>query len=181
MAEREHTTSRKHWIVTIAALLLLSTAPAHANDCEAKAALVVSKLGATIERRSSTVIFLKHAAVPGGFTLDCSSPSVADDADFNISWDGASPSDTAWSITSAIGAIVADAPLKEVEAGARACYKAAQDGDDMADWAKKDPDRSADLTIGSVRYAAVWPDAARNFDGSFSIDIFHRDAAPSTD
>ena len=41
------------FIVMALSFTLLASTQVHANDCEAKAALVVSTLGATIEERSS--------------------------------------------------------------------------------------------------------------------------------
>jgi hypothetical protein len=114
------------FIVMAVSLALLAT-QAHANDCEAKAALVVSTLGATIEGRSSLSISLHHGAVPDGFTIGCDSiSSPADGPDLGMGWDTKDPSGSFWSLAASAGAIITDASPKAIEAGARACYDAAR-------------------------------------------------------
>jgi hypothetical protein len=87
--------------LTIAAVLIalaaLPAPAARANDCEAKASEIVSKLGATIERRSTSHIFLKHGAVPGDLSIGCDSVSPADGPDVFLAWDVTDhPTDVFW-------------------------------------------------------------------------------------
>jgi hypothetical protein len=152
------------FILTAVFLALLAT-QAQANDCEAKAAQVVSKLGATIERRSSMTISLRHDAVPEGLSISCdSTSSPADGPDINLSWDTKAPSASFWSLAASAGAIITDAPTRAIEAGARACYDAA----------RKTKDGIAEVSRHEIRYeCALLPEG----EGSFVISIFHRDAA----
>jgi len=145
--------------------VLLASTPAHAHDCEAKAAQVVSKLGATIEERSSTTISLHHGAVPDGFTIGCDpASSPADGPDINLSWDTKAPSASFWSLAASAGAIITDAPTRAIEAGARACYDAV----------RKTKDGIAEVSRHEIRYeCALLPEG----EGSFAISIFRRDAA----
>jgi hypothetical protein len=145
-------------------LALLASMPAHANDCEAKAAQVVSTLGATIEGRSSMAISLQHAAVPDGLTIGCDSmSSPADGPDLVIGWDTKAPSASFWSLAASAGAIITDTSSKAIEAGARACYDAV----------RKTKDGIAELSRHEIRYeCTLLPEG----EGSFVISIFRRDA-----
>jgi hypothetical protein len=151
------------FILTAVFLALLAT-QAHANDCEAKAAQVVSTLGATIEGRSSLTISLQHGAVPDGFRIGCDSiSSPADGPDLNLSWDTKYPSGSFWSLAASAGAIIADASTKAIEAGARACYDAAL----------KTSEGIAELSRHEIRFeCALLPEG----EGSFVISIFRRNA-----
>jgi hypothetical protein len=153
------------FIVMALSFTLLASTQVHANDCEAKAALVVSTLGATIEERSSMTISLHHGAVPGGFTIGCDSKSSpADGPDLNLSWGTKDPSGIFWSLAASAGAIVTDAPSTAIAAGARACFDAA----------RKTKDGIAEVNRHEIRYeCALLPES----EGSFAISIFHRDAA----
>jgi hypothetical protein len=152
------------FIVMAVSLALLAT-QAHANDCEAKAALVVSTLGATIEGRSSLSISLHHGAVPDGFTIGCDSiSSPADGPDLGMGWDTKDPSGSFWSLAASAGAIITDASPKAIEAGARACYDAA----------RKTSNGIAELSRHEIRFECT---LLREGEGSFVISIFRRDAA----
>jgi hypothetical protein len=193
-------------LVILAAVISMGAAlvtPAHANDCEAKAAEIVSKLGATVKSRSTSKIFLQHAAVPGELSIGCDSYNPADGPDVFLSWDTTDhPTDVFWSITGSMGAILIGASSRVIEDGARACYKRAKDGAEMADWARdkatvglakpgpkkigsgEEPNshtaqsinvhthRSATVTRGDVRYECFLVSTDRY--GAFNIDIFRR-------
>jgi hypothetical protein len=162
-------------LLATAAVLLAFSSPASANDCEAMAAEIVSKLGAKIERRSTSTIFLQHGAVPGDLMIGCDSSGPADGPDVFLSWDTTDhPTDVFWSITGSMGAILTGASSQVIEDGARACYKRAKDGQDIADWARDSTHRSATVTRGDVRYECLLTLVGR---GSFNVDILRRDAA----
>jgi hypothetical protein len=137
---------------------------AQANDCEAKAVQIVSKLGATIERQSSMMVYLHHDGVPDGLSVGCDpASSPADGPDINLSSNTKYPSEEFWSLAGSAGAIVAEAPSKAIEDGARACYDAA----------RKASESIAGLTRRGVRYECT----LLTEEGSFLISIFRRDAA----
>jgi hypothetical protein len=154
------------FILMAVSLALLSVgSQARASDCEAKAAQIVKDLGATIERRSSMMIFLRHGAVPDELSVGCdSASSPADGPDINLSSDAKYPSDSFWSLAGSAGAIVTDVPSKAIEDGARACYNAA----------RKTNDGIAELGRHGVRYECT---LLTEREGSFLISIFRRDSA----
>jgi hypothetical protein len=147
-------------------LVFLASTQAHANDCEAKAVQIVSKLGATIERQSSMTVYLQHDGVPDGLSIGCDpASSPADGPDINLSWNTKGPAESFWSLAGSAGAIVAEAPSKTIEDGARACYDAAL----------KANDGIAALSRRGVRYeCTLLPEEQ---ESSFLISIFRRDAA----
>jgi hypothetical protein len=139
---------------------------AQANDCEAKAVQIVSKLGATIEQKTSMTVYLHHDGVPDGLSIGCDpASSPADGPDINLSWDTKDPSEGFWSLAGSAGAIVAEAPSKSVEDGARACYDAA----------RKASEGIAALNRRGVRYECTL--LTEEQENSFLISIFRRDAA----
>jgi hypothetical protein len=72
-----------------------------------------------------------------------------------------------------MGAILTGASSKVIEDGARACYKRAKDGTDMAE-----PDsthREATVTRGDVHYECALVSTSFGYGGSFDVDIFRRD------
>jgi hypothetical protein len=163
------------FIVMALSFALLASNQAYANDCEAKAAQIVSKLGATIERRSSFIIFLKHDAVPDGFTIGCGGPP-SNGPDVYISWGTNHPSESYWSVASSVGAILTGASQKVIEAGARACYAEAEKTPPSADMAQQTV-----LTRGDIMYECTLmkpgPPQARGYEGAFNVDIYRHDAA----
>jgi hypothetical protein len=152
--------------ITCCSLPFFVSTQAHANDCEAKAVQIVSKLGATIERQSSMMVYLQHDGVPDGLSIGCDpASSPADGPDINLSANTKHPSDSFWSLAGSAGAIVADASSKLVEDGARACYDAAL----------KASDGIAGLNRHGVRYECALLTEER--EDSFLVSIFRRDAA----
>jgi hypothetical protein len=152
--------------ITCCLLTVFASAQAHAKDCEAKAVQIVSKLGATIERQSSMMVYLHHDGVPDGLSIGCDpASSPADGPDINLSWDTKDPSEGFWSLAGSAGAIVAEAPPKAIEDGARACYDAA----------RKASDGIAEITRRGGRYECTL--LTDEQESSFLISIFRRDAA----
>jgi hypothetical protein len=152
--------------ITCCLLTVFASAQAHAKDCEAKAVQIVSKLGATIERQTSMTVYLHHDGVPDGLSVGCDpASSPADGPDINLSWDTKDPSESFFSLAGSAGAIVAEAPSKSVEDGARACYDAA----------RKASEGIAALSRRGVRYECTL--LTEEGEGSFLISIFRRDAA----
>jgi hypothetical protein len=152
--------------IACCSLTLFACTQAQANDCEAKAVQIVSKLGATIERQTSMMVYLHHDGVPEGLSIGCDpASSPADGPDINLAWDTKEPPDGFWSLAGSAGAIVADAPSKTIEGGARACYDAA----------RKASEGIAELSRRGVRYECTLLMEER--EGSFLISIFRRDAA----
>jgi hypothetical protein len=154
------------WTLFIAScsLTVFASTQARANDCETKAVQIVSKLGATIERQSSMTVYLHHDGVPDGLSIGCDpASSPADGPDINLSWDTKDPSESFWSLAGSAGAIVAEAPSKSVEDGARACYDAA---------------RKASVGIAAISRRGVrYECTLLTEEGSFLISIFRRDVA----
>jgi hypothetical protein len=157
----------------LSAALLLASDHARANDCEAKAAEIVTKLGATIQRRSTSTIFLQHGAVPNGFTVGCDSYNAADGPDVNMDWGTNHPTEIFWSITASVGAIITGASPQVIEDGARACYKEAQT-ELTRTGNRLGIGTSSELTRGGIRYECT---LLTDHEGSYHIDIFRRDAA----
>jgi hypothetical protein len=147
-------------------LTVFASTQAHAKDCEANAVQIVSKLGATIERQSSMMVYLHHDGVPDGLSIGCDpASSPADGPDINLSWDTKDPSEGFWSLAGSAGAIVAEAPPKAIEDGARACYDAA----------RKASEGIAEITRRGGRYECTL--LTDEQESSFLISIFRRDAA----
>jgi hypothetical protein len=147
-------------------LAFLASTQARANDCEAKAVQIVSKLGATIERQSSMMVYLHHDGVPDELSIGCDpASSPADGPDVNLSSNTKYPSESFWSLAGSAAAIVADASSKSIEDGARACYAAAL----------KASDGVAGLTRHGVRYECALLTEER--EDSFLVSIFRRDVA----
>jgi hypothetical protein len=152
--------------IACCSLTLFACTQAQANDCEAKAVQILSKLGATIERQTSMMVYLHHDGVPEGLSIGCDpASSPADGPDINLSWDTKDPSESFWSLAGSAGAIVAEAPSNAIQDGARACYDAA----------RKASEGIAALSRRGVRYECTLLTEAQ--EGSFLISIFRRDAA----
>jgi hypothetical protein len=152
--------------IACCSIAFLACTQAHANDCEAKAAQIVNKLGATIERQTSMTVYLQHDGVPDGISIGCDpASSPADGPDVNLSWATKDPLESFWLLAGSAGAIVADAPSKTIENGARACYDAA----------RKASEGIAALSHRGVRYECTL--LTEEQEGSFLISIFRRDAA----
>jgi hypothetical protein len=151
-------------LVACCSIAFFASTQAHANDCEAKAVQIVSKLGATIERQSSMMVYLRHDGVPDGLSIGCDpASSPADGPDISLSSNTKYPSDSFWSLAGSAGAIVAEASSKSIEDGARACYDAAL----------KANDGIAGLSRRGVRYECTLLTEER--DDSFLVSIFRRD------
>jgi len=147
-------------------LAFCASTQAQANDCEAKAIQIVSKLGATIERQSPMMVYLHLDRAPDGLSIGCDpASSPADGPDINLSWDTKDPSEGFWSLAGSAGAIVTNAPPKAIEDGARACHDAA----------RKASQGIAEVGRRGIRYECTL--LTEEGESSFLISIFRRDAA----
>ncbi len=153
-------------LIACCSLAFFVSSQAQANDCETKAVQIVSKLGATIERQSPMMVYLHHDGVPDGLSIGCDpASSPADGPDINLSSSTKYPPKEFWSLAGSAGAIVAEAPSKAIEDGARACYAAAL----------KASEGIAGLNRRGVRYECTL--LTEEQEDSFLVSIFRRDAS----
>jgi hypothetical protein len=133
------------------------------TECDALAAQLVVEIGASLDRRSSSRVILRHPQMESlsvGCLMSDAAPALFN-PDLFVSYNGAFPPAAFFKLASRAGQIVTGAKSELIERGSMRCHRAAL----------RARDELADLKIGQVSFECQ---AFTRDDGATSIKIFRQ-------